>query len=151
MSLMQHLGKYRWFARTARALVPVDKFVARVTRGRVVALGIAPSLTITTTGRKSGQPRTQPLTYARDGGGFAVIGSNWGQAAHPSWSANLLAHPQAVVRVKGRTMTVDAVLTSGAERERLWGLLLRTWPAYQAYAERAPHRELRIFKLTPRT
>jgi deazaflavin-dependent oxidoreductase (nitroreductase family) len=150
MSLVQRLGAYRWFARTARALVPVDRFVARVTKGRIVALGMAPSLIITTTGRKTGEPRTQPLTYARDGDGFAVIGSNWGQAPHPAWTANLLANPQAVVRLKGRSIPVDAALTSGAERERLLGLLLRTWPAYQVYAERAPHRELRIFRLTPR-
>lgn len=151
MSLIQRLGRHGWFARTARALVPVDRFVARATKGRIVALGLAPSLIMTTTGRKSGLPRTQPLTYARDGEGFAVIGSNWGQAAHPAWSANLLANPQAVVRLKGRTIPVDAALTSGAERERLWGLLLATWPAYQVYAQRAAHRELRIFRLTPRT
>jgi deazaflavin-dependent oxidoreductase (nitroreductase family) len=149
MSLVQRLGAYRWFARTARALVPVDRFVARATKGRIVALGMAPSLIITTTGRKTGEPRTQPLTYARDGDGFAVIGSNWGQTVHPAWSANLLANPQAVVRVKGRSIPVEAALIRGAERERLWGLLLRSWPAYRVYAERA-HRELRIFRLTPR-
>jgi deazaflavin-dependent oxidoreductase (nitroreductase family) len=149
MSLPQRLGRYRWFARTARALGPVDRFVARAPKGRIVALGMAPSLIITTIGRKSGLPRSQPLTYARDGDGYAVIGSNWGQAAHPAWSANLLAKPHAVVRLKGRTFPVDAVLTSGAERERLLGLLLQTWPAYQVYAERAPHRQLRIFRLTP--
>lgn len=151
MSLPQRLGRYRWFVRTARALVPVDRFVARATKGRIVALGMAPSMIITTTGRKSGLPRTQPLTYARDGDGFAVVGSNWGQAPHPAWTANLLANPHAVVRLKGRTFPVDAVLTSGAERERLFGLLLQTWPAYAVYAERASHRELRVFRLTPST
>ena len=108
MSLAQRLGSYRWFARLGRALVPADRLVARATKGRVVALGLAPSLIITTTGRKTGQPRTQPLVYAPDGDGFAVIGSNWGQTTHPAWSANLLAHPHAVVRLKGRTITVDA-------------------------------------------
>jgi deazaflavin-dependent oxidoreductase (nitroreductase family) len=149
MSLVQRLGAYRWFARTARALVPLDRFVARATKGRIVALGLAPSLIITTTGRKSGQPRTNPLTYARDGDTIAVIGSNWGQSAHPAWTANLLANPHAVVRLKGRTIAVEGRLTSGAEREHLLGLLLKTWPAYEVYAERAPHRELRVFRLTP--
>jgi deazaflavin-dependent oxidoreductase (nitroreductase family) len=149
-SVVRRLGSYRWFARMGRALVPADRFVARVTKGRVVALGLMPSLTLTTVGRKSGQPRVQPLVYVPDGDGFAIIGSNWGQAAHPAWSANLLAHSQAVVRVKGRDIPVEATLTTGAERDRLWTLLLRAWPAYQAYAERAPHRELRIFKLTRR-
>jgi deazaflavin-dependent oxidoreductase (nitroreductase family) len=150
MSFVQRLGSYRWFARLGRFLVPADRFVARATKGRVVALGIAPSMTITTTGRKSGRPRTQPLVYAPDGDGFAVIGSNWGQTSHPAWSANLLAHPQAVVRLKGRTIPVDAQLVSGAERERLWVALNRVWPAYAAYERRAGGRQLRIFKLTPR-
>jgi len=108
-----------------------------------------PVLDVTTTGRKSGLPRTNPLTYAPDGDGFAVIGSNWGQTTHPAWSANLLTHPRAVVRLKGRTIPVDAQLTSGAERERLWGLLTHVWPPYAEYAKRA-NRELRIFRLTPR-
>jgi deazaflavin-dependent oxidoreductase (nitroreductase family) len=150
MSLAQYLGNYRWFARLGRALVPADRFVARLTRGRVIALGIAPSLTITTIGRKSGRPRTQPLLYARDGDGFAVVGSNWGQSAHPAWSSNLLAHPQAVVRLAGRSIPVDAELVSGAERDRLWALLIRVWPAYTEYAKRA-NRELRIFRLVPRS
>lgn len=149
LSVAQRLGRYRWFARFGRAVfVPVDRFVARLTKGKVVALGVLPSLTLTTTGRKSGQPRTQLLAYVPDGDGFAVIGSNWGQTHHPAWSGNLLAHPDAVVNVKGREVRVHADLATGAERERLWELLLRTWPAYQAYAERAG-RELRIFHLTP--
>ena len=150
-SVFQPLGSYRWFARTGRALVPVDRFVTRVTKGRIIAYGFLPSLILTTVGRKSGQPREQPLGYVPDGGGFVVIGSNWGQAAHPAWSANLLAHSQAVVRIKGRDIPVDATLVTGPERDRLWALLLRVWPAYQTYAERAPHRTLRIFKLIPRT
>jgi deazaflavin-dependent oxidoreductase (nitroreductase family) len=149
LTVIQRLGSHRWFARLGRAAVPVDRFIARVTRGRVVAFGLLPSLTITTIGRKSGLPRTQPLVYVPDDGRFAVIGSNWGQAAHPAWSANLLAHPEAVVRVRGREVCVHAELATGAERERLWQLLLRTWPAYGSYAQRATHRELRIFTLTP--
>jgi deazaflavin-dependent oxidoreductase (nitroreductase family) len=149
-SVLHRLATHRWFARAGRALVPVDRFVTRATKGRVIAYGLLPSLTLTTIGRKSGRPRLQPLGYVPDGGGFVVIGSNWGQAAHPAWSANLLAQPQAVVRVKGRDIPVDATLVTGAERDRLWALLLGVWPAYQSYAERAPHRTLRIFTLTPR-
>ncbi|WP_027346433.1 nitroreductase family deazaflavin-dependent oxidoreductase [Hamadaea tsunoensis] len=147
-TLIQRLGSRRWFARMGRALVPADRFIAKITKGRVVALGLLPMLTITTTGRKSGQPRVQPLVYVPDGEGFAVIGSNWGQAGHPAWSGNLLAHPDAVIRVKGHDIPVRATLAKGAERERLWKLLLGAWPAYEAYAARAPHRELRIFSLT---
>src|SRR5690606_9897492 len=106
-----------------------------------------PSLLITTTGRTTGKPRTNPLLYAPDGDGFVVIGSNWGQAHHPAWSANLLANPHATVTVQGTPISVRARLAEGAERERLRALLLRVWPAYATYEQRAAGRTLRIFRL----
>ena len=115
----------------------------------MVALGIAPSLIITTTGRRSGQPRSNPLLYARDGDAFVVIGSNWGQTQHPAWALNLLADPAATVTLGGARVPVRATLAEGAERERLWRLLLAEWPAYQTYGERAGGRDLRIFRLVP--
>jgi len=60
---------------------------------------IAPVLMLTTTGRRSGAPRTTPLLYAQDGEDLVIVGSNWGQQHHPAWSANLLAHPEAEVQV----------------------------------------------------
>lgn len=143
------LGHRRWFARTARFLVPADRLIARLTRGRVVAFGVMPSLIITTTGRRSGQPRTNPLLYVRDGAGFVVIGSNWGQPHQPAWVLNLLADPAATITVEGRQIAVRARLAGPAERDRLWRLLVTTWPAYQTYLDRADGRELRIFRLEP--
>ncbi len=145
-TLARKLGGTRLFALIGRAYVPLDRFLGRVTRGRLLALGL-PSLLITTTGRKSGEPRTNPLLYAPDGDGFVVIGSNWGQGHHPAWSGNLLANPEAVVEVRGERIPVRAHLAEGAERERLRALLLRVWPAYTAYERRAEGRTLRIFRL----
>jgi deazaflavin-dependent oxidoreductase (nitroreductase family) len=146
-SLIQRLGHRRWFAGLARVVVPpLDKVVGRLTRGRVVALGVIPSMLLTTTGRKTGQPRVSPLSYAKDGDSYVVIGSNFGQPNHPAWSANLLAHPEAVVTVGGRTIRVRATLAEDAERDRLWALLLAVWPAYATYAQRSG-RHLRIFRL----
>jgi deazaflavin-dependent oxidoreductase (nitroreductase family) len=145
-SLARRLGGTRLFALVGRAYVPFDRLLGRVTRGRMLALGL-PSLLITTTGRTSGEPRTNPLLYAADGDGFVVIGSNWGQAHHPAWSSNLLANPEAIVAVRGERIAVRARLAEGAERERLRQLLLRMWPAYQAYERRAAGRTLRIFRL----
>jgi deazaflavin-dependent oxidoreductase (nitroreductase family) len=151
-NLARRLGHRRWFARTFRVLVPLDRALGRMTRGRVVALHIdgLPSLLITTTGRKSGEPRTNPLLYAPDGDGYVVIGSNWGQQHHPAWSGNLLANPHATVTLDGRTIPVRAELAVGAERDRLLNLALEIWPAYQTYIERSG-REIRIFRLTPVT
>ncbi|TCB96206.1 nitroreductase family deazaflavin-dependent oxidoreductase [Micromonospora zingiberis] len=148
-ALTRRLGRHRWFGTAMRLLVPADRAIGRLTRGRVVALGLVPSLVITTTGRRSGKPRSNPLLYVPDGDGYVVIGSNWGQAQQPAWALNLLALPEAEVDVAGRRMPVRAELATGAERDRLWRLLVEEWPAYQAYVERAGGREIRIFRLVP--
>lgn len=148
-TLTRRLGHHRWFGAAGRLLVPADRLVGRLTRGRVVALGLIPSLVITTTGRRSGKPRSNPLLYVPDADAFVVTGSNWGQPRQPSWVLNLLAEPAAEVTLKGRRVPVRAELASGAERDRLWRLLTTEWPAYRTYAERAGDREIRIFRLVP--
>jgi deazaflavin-dependent oxidoreductase (nitroreductase family) len=153
MSVLQRiagrLGHRRWFAAAARPLVPADRLVGRLTRGRVVALGLAPALIITTTGRRSGRPRSSPLLYVRDGDGYAVVGSNWGQAAGPAWARNLLADPRATVAVGGRVIAVRARVLTGPDRDRLWRLLVRQWPPYETYARRAGGRDIPLFRLEP--
>ncbi|MBE1487903.1 nitroreductase family deazaflavin-dependent oxidoreductase [Plantactinospora soyae] len=147
--LVRRLGHRRWFAACTPLLVPADRLVARLTRGRVVALGLLPSLLITTTGRRSGQPRANPLLYVPDGDGYVVIGSNWGRPEQPAWALNLLAEPAATVTVAGNRIPVRAQLVEGAERDRLWQLLVAEWPAYQTYVSRAGGRDIRIFRLDP--
>ncbi|WP_406067229.1 nitroreductase family deazaflavin-dependent oxidoreductase [Micromonospora sp. NBC_01638] len=145
----RRVGHHRWFGAAARLLVPADRVVGRLTRGRVVALGLIPSLVITTTGRRSGKPRSNPLLYVPDGDAYVVIGSNWGQTQHPGWALNLLADPGAEVYVKGLRVPVHADPATGAERDRLWQLLVAEWPAYRTYVQRAGGREIRIFRLVP--
>ncbi|MEU8183127.1 nitroreductase/quinone reductase family protein [Micromonospora sp. NPDC049044] len=148
-TLTRRVGHHRWFGAAARLLVPADRVVGRLTRGRVVALGLIPSLVITTTGRRSGRPRSNPLLYVPDGDAYVVIGSNWGQTHHPGWAMNLLADPAAEVQLKGRRIPVRAERASGAERDRLWQLLVAEWPAYHTYVRRAGGREIHIFRLVP--
>lgn len=143
------MGHGRTFARVARLLVPADRLVGRLTGGRVVALGLVPSLLLTTTGRRSGQPRSTPLLYVPDGDGYVVVGSNWGQTHHPAWALNLFAEPAAEVRVGGAPVPVRARLATGAERDRLWRLLVDQWPAYETYVRRAGGRDIPIFRLEP--
>lgn len=148
-SLVRGLGHRRWFARLGPVLVPADRLVARVTGGRLIALGLVPSLLLTTTGRRSGRPRTTPLLGVPDGDAFLVIGSNWGGPRHPAWALNLLAHPDASVVHKGRRFPVRAQPLTGPDRDRAWRLALRQWPAYRTYAGRAG-RELHVFRLVRR-
>jgi len=103
---------------------------------------------LTTTGRRSGLPRAQPLLCTPDGDGYVVVASNWGQRHHPAWSANLIAEPRARALVDGREFDVVATLAEGPERDRLWSLVTRIWPGYDDYARRAG-RPIRVFRLAP--
>jgi deazaflavin-dependent oxidoreductase (nitroreductase family) len=131
-------------------MMPIDMALLRRTTGRLSvgrALGL-PWLLLTTTGARSGQPRQVPLFHVPYADGFAVVGSNFGRARHPGWTANLLRHPRATVTFDGRVLPVTARLASGTEREQIWHLMLAVSPGYQTYAQRSG-RELRIFHLQP--
>jgi deazaflavin-dependent oxidoreductase (nitroreductase family) len=149
-SLLRRLGHQPWFAVLGRRLVPFDRWLLRRTGGRWSVTGrkALPSMLLTTTGRKSGEPRTTPLLYAPDGDGFIVVGSNWGQAHHPAWTGNLLARPEATAAIGTDEIPVRAELATGAERDRLWTIVAALWPAYNTYADRSG-RDIRVFRLTP--
>ncbi|MEV6281861.1 nitroreductase/quinone reductase family protein [Kribbella sp. NPDC051770] len=150
-NVIRRVGHRPWFAALGRTVMPLDRRLQRLTGGRVNIIGKSQltMLLLTTTGRKSGQPRTVPLLFARDGESFVVVGSNWGQEHHPAWSANLLADDQAVVAPPGAAaLPVRARLAEGAERERVWPLVTQVWPAYDTYVARSG-RDVRVFVLTP--
>jgi hypothetical protein len=65
----------------------IDKVLIPPTNGRLSSIGIGRVGLVTTTGAKSGLQRTQPLTLINDSGGLLAIGSNYGRAQHPAWSA----------------------------------------------------------------
>ncbi|EFV13129.1 nitroreductase/quinone reductase family protein [Segniliparus rugosus] len=136
----------------ARLSVPVDRFVLARTKGRYTVLGPIgmPLLVLTTTGRKTGQPRQQPLTYVRDGGRLVVVGTNFGQGHHPAWTSNLLADPRAEVTVGGATVPAVATLLRGEEQQRFLREFAEIGQNYAAYAERAG-RDIRVFALEPET
>lgn len=77
-------------------------------------------LLLTHTGARSGERRTTPMGYTPDGDRPIVIASNFGAPAHPAWYHNEVAHPDVTVGVGTETFAATAVVTEGAERERLW-------------------------------
>ncbi|HZP27375.1 MAG TPA: nitroreductase family deazaflavin-dependent oxidoreductase, partial [Acidimicrobiia bacterium] len=83
----------------------------------------APCLLLTTTGRTSGQPRTVPLIFGRDGDRCIVVASKGGAPEHPLWYRNLVANPTVQVQVKGDTFTATARTVEGEERERCWEIV----------------------------
>src|SRR5215217_1601087 len=93
----------------------------RLSGGRIGGkVGRAPVLLLTTTGRKSGQPRTAPVLYLADGDRFVVINTNAGNAKTPAWSLNLRANPDAEVEVGRRRLAVRGRLAEDEERAELW-------------------------------
>ncbi|MFF5206107.1 nitroreductase family deazaflavin-dependent oxidoreductase [Streptosporangium sp. NPDC000396] len=143
------------FAKVGPKVVPrMDRVAHRLTGGRLVMSdGLIPTLILTTTGAKSGEPRVAPLACLPedgDGGGFLVVGSNFGRAHHPAWSGNLLKTPEATVSFRGREIPVTGRLLTGEERAEAWSRLLRIWPVYDRYTEKSG-RDIRVFRLTPRS
>ena len=133
----------------AGVFTPLDKLVYRITRGR---RGLSPPdsvLLLTTTGRKTGEPRQVPVLYLRDGDRYWVMGSSYGRPRHPAWSSNLLANPDAVVQVRGRRVEVRARVGSDEERAALWPRLLELYPTWETYATWTD-RGFRLFCLEPR-
>ncbi|HET7533799.1 MAG TPA: nitroreductase family deazaflavin-dependent oxidoreductase [Nocardioidaceae bacterium] len=145
------VGRLSWLPRYLKQIVALDKAIHRVSRGRFGLLAIAglPQVMLTVRGRKSGIPRSTPLLCTPYDGSFLVAGSNWGAPKLPVWVLNLRADPDAEVLHKGRSLPVHAREVTGEERDRLWQVMVRTWPNYERYAERTD-RVIPVFVLAPR-
>ena len=127
---------------------PVDRLVYRLTGGKRGLNSKQVTLWLTTTGRRSGQPRSVPLLYLSDGGRFWVMGSNYAQEGHPAWSYNLLANPDALVRIGELEQPVRARLARPEEKEALWPRLTALYPGWNLYRE-ITDRDFRLFCLEP--
>ncbi len=98
-----------------------------------------PLLLLTTTGARTGIPRTRPLTYLGDNDRYVVVAANAGAPEHPAWYHNLVLQPEVVIEVGETTWTATAVVLSGAEREALLQRFESTYPVtagYQAKTDR---------------
>ena len=133
-----------------KVVPPVDRVLSRLTGGRVVLSGsLVPSLVLESTGAKTGRRRTTPLAcLPEDDGSFLVVGSNFGRQSHPAWTANLRAHPDAIVTFRGRTTPVTATQLDAGEKAAVWPRLTAVWPNYDRYTE-VSGRDLRVFRLVP--
>ncbi len=144
-----------WFGSTyvgswvVRTLTPLDRFVIERSRGRYTALGPlgAPIMLLTTTGAVTGQNRTTPLLFARDGDDILVAGSNFGQENHPAWSKNLLVHTDALVTIGGEVVPVTAELLTGDEAHAGFEKMIDVVPVYAEYRNRTD-RAIRVFRLS---
>ena len=150
-AIVQSIAGTKTFGRVAPHVVPrIDRVAHRLSGGRFTIGGsLVPTIVLTNTGAKSGLTRTTPLATVRDGDGWIVVASNFGQKHHPAWSANLLAHPDGRVTDRGVVTDVRARMLTDDEKLALWPRILEIWPNYDTYVERSG-RNIRVFRLEPR-
>jgi deazaflavin-dependent oxidoreductase (nitroreductase family) len=119
----------------------VHRFVYRLSGGRIGGRVIGmPVLMLTTKGRKSGEPRSNVLTYVPRGDAFVVYASYAGEPTHPAWWLNLVADPHATVQRGQEVIPVIAREAEGEERATLWADVLRVAPDYAEYEKRTTRR-----------
>jgi proline iminopeptidase len=106
----------------------------------------APIAILFTTGRTSGEQRTNPLIFGRDGDAVVLVASKGGAPADPGWYRNLRRHPEAEIQIMGDRWPVRARLAEGEERERLWEQMSEIWPHYDEYAAKTD-REIPVVVL----
>jgi deazaflavin-dependent oxidoreductase (nitroreductase family) len=117
---------------------------------RSILAGGRPVLALTTTGRRSGRPRSTVLRYIRAGDAYVVAAINLGSERHPAWALNLRANPEGLVTVNGERVPVHATEPSGDEAHRLMQALIDDLPSSADVLELARRdREVPLFVLGP--
>lgn len=136
-----------------RTLHHLDGAVHRISGHRVTVAGSVvgiPTAMLTTTGARTGRRRTVPVLAVAVPGGWGLVASSFGQEHHPGWYHNLRANPKAVLEVQGKRIDVVARQVHGTERDDVREAALRIYPGYTVYEDRARHRDLGYFVLSPK-
>jgi len=127
----------------------LDPLLLRLTRGRLASTLVFPTALLETQGARSGRRRRHAIIYFHDGDRVTIAASNAGASRHPAWYYNIRANPD--VTFGGVPMRA-AVVDDEAERDRLWNLADRVFPAFATYRRDAAekHRPIPLIQLTPR-
>lgn len=113
----------------------------RSTGGRVTGqFAGAPLLLLTTTGARSGQPRTTPVVYTADGDRLVIIASKGGAPTHPDWYRNLVANPEVTVELGEETFQARATVPEGPERDRLFDQMAARMSGFAEYQRNTTRR-----------
>ena len=119
------------------AVTGVHKTLYRLTGGRFGGrMGAMDILVLTTTGRKSGAPRTTPLAYFRDGANLVVVASAGGAEAAPAWYLNLQSTPEVTVLIGQTQQRMRATTAAPADRARLWAMIVNKAPNFADYQKK---------------
>jgi deazaflavin-dependent oxidoreductase (nitroreductase family) len=110
----------------------------------------SPIMVLTTTGRKSGQPRDTVLMCIQDGDRFLAIGSYGGDDRDPQWLKNLQANPEATIQLGSETIPVRATIATPEEKKALWPKAVAAYKGYDNY-QRKTSRDIPVVILTRRS
>ena len=100
----------------------------------------APMMILTTTGAKSGQPRTMPLVYTTDGDRYVIIASKGGAPTSPDWFHNLVANPEVTVEVGTETFPARASVPEEPEHARLYDAQAALMPNFAEYQQKTTRK-----------
>lgn len=124
----------------ARPLGFIDRTIAdfrahegRMTSGPFTGRSL---LLLTTKGARTGQERTSPLAYSRDGDRFVIIASKGGAPTHPAWYHNLRANPEVTVELGPEKFRARATMVDDVERRRLYDRHAAMMPAFADYEKK---------------
>lgn len=141
-----------------RRMKPIMRLVSRVHTG-VLRLsggrlgsrfrGGAPVGLLSTIGRKSGQRRTLPLLYLKDGERIVLVASQGGAVRHPIWYLNLDANPDVEFQIGAELRKYRARRSSAEEKAAFWPRLCAMYPDYDSYQKRTD-RDIPVVILEPR-
>ena len=136
--------------RLARLATGTHAAIYRASAGRVFGKMAGQQLCLlTTTGRRSGQPRTTPLTSFPHGDGLVIVASNGGSDRYPAWYHNLTAHPEVTVQVGADVRTMTARTATAEERAEIWPRVIAQAKNFAGY-EKKTSRVIPLVVLTPR-
>jgi deazaflavin-dependent oxidoreductase (nitroreductase family) len=138
----------------ARALPRIDRAFFRLSRRHTTFsawVSGLPIVMLTTTGARTGEPRTLPVLSLPDGERLVVIASNYGLPGNPGWYHNLRAHPRVVVTWEGSAVPMQARELMGQERQRYVDRGLQKYPWWEQYHRRAAPRQVPVIMLEPLT
>ena len=118
-----------------------NTWIYKKTDGRIGGkfLQGAPVALLTTTGRKTGEPRVSPLLFWREGNRIVLIASQGGAATHPMWYLNLKADPHVHVQIKNEMLDLTARDATEQERTHYWAKMASMYSSfddYQAWTDR---------------
>lgn len=142
-------GQQKRLRMSARLITRLNLWLLRVSKGRIGNSFLGrPLLLLTTIGRKSGVPRTQPIFYLQQDERILLVASNGGYAEDPLWLMNARANPKVTVSIRGRSRDMYLRIVSDAEKAQLWPSMAAAFPYWQEVSDRC-ERNIPVAVLEP--